>query len=382
LKINGNEKYWNPNDSLSNAMTQSYDDFINQTVYQEIKYQLDRQVSTEQVNEIKRDFLLNGKMIKLNRAFAEIKALEAKKLGFNKDLDLCDTNDLNNKRLQLDKQGISKYYSAFQRLLCANGFHSFFFDVAEFSENEVDYIIKNCLYDQRYSNIPKSEMDLYIVSSLVISMLIQEYRKVRELYLNKSKEDLFFSLKNQRDELGKREHSLEMKDKLLTEEISRLNDTNEKLINENEDLNLKNKRLVLELKERQNNDKELLSLREMLFKLDNAVVPDIDSLNIDEMIKGLSQEKLVFISGQISLVNKLKDLLPTARFLDIDKLGTNLSFLDNYSIVYVDVSHLSHSYYYKLTAQMNKNSARLIFITRKTNIYLLIKEMYESIYVK
>ena len=58
-------------------------------------------------------------------------------------------------------------------------------------------------------------------------------------------------------------------------------------------------------------------------------------------------------------------------------MGTDLSFLDNYSVVFVDVSHLSHSYYYKLTARMNKSSARLSFIIEKTNINIILKEMYE-----
>lgn len=260
-----------------------------------------------------------------------------------------------------------------------NGFHPFFFDVVEFTENEVDYIIKNCLFNQRSFNIPKNEMNLYIISSLFIAMLIQEYRKVRELYLDKSKEDLFLSLKNQRSELSKREQALEQKEKLLTEGISRLNEENEKLRKENSDLNLKIKRLSIELKTGQNNDKELQSLREMIFNLDHTEVPYIDALTLKEMANALTLKKIVFISGQISLVNKLKDLLPTARFLDIDKLGTDLSFLDNYSVVFVDVSHLSHSYYYKLTARMIKSSARLSFITGKTNVNIVINEMYEFI---
>ncbi|MBU3161629.1 hypothetical protein KPL37_18185 [Clostridium frigoris] len=379
LHTNGPEKDWDTNDPLNDVMTQSYLDFINQTIYQDIKYSISKSVTSEQVTKIRSTFLLNRKDIKLNRVFGEIRQNEASKLGFNKDLDASDYVAVNYRRKQLAKQGISKYISAYERLLCANQFHPFFLDVAEFSEVEIDYIVKNCIDNQSTSNIPDSEMNLYITSCLFFSILIKEYRKVRDLYLNKSKEDLFLSLKTQREEIGRREHSLEKKENLLTEEICRLKQVNGELRKVAKEHDIQLNRINNELKTAQSNDKELQSLREMLFKLDHTEEPHIHTLELEDMLNDLTQEKLVFISGQISLVAKLKELLPKARFLDIDKLSTDLSFLDNYSSVFVDVSHISHAYYYRLTTSMNKNSTKLCFITKKTNVNLIINEMYEFI---
>ena len=116
----------------------------------------------------------------------------------------------------------------------------------------------------------------------------------------------FIILKSQRTELGIREQALDKKEKLLTGDISRLNKENERLRKENSDLNLKIKRLNIDLKIGQNNDKELQSLREMIFKLDQTKIPYIDALTLEDMVGALTLKKIVFISGQISLVNKLK----------------------------------------------------------------------------
>ena len=111
----------------------------------------------------------------LNKALDSIRQAEALKLGLNEDLDFNDSLEVNLRRKQLGKQGLSKYYSAFQRFLFISDFHTFSLDTIDFTEAEIDYIIENCIANARYCNIPENEENLFIMSSLLIAMLIKIY---------------------------------------------------------------------------------------------------------------------------------------------------------------------------------------------------------------
>jgi hypothetical protein len=372
--------HWNNNDEINEITTESYLNFVHLSIRKDIDHYINRHISLDQVSKVKDKYFLNGKKIKLNRALGKIREYEAQKLGFGEDIDVSDVADVNYKRKQLATQGISKYYCAFERFLYANDFHPFFLDNLEFSDEEINYLIENCVGNQRYFKINDSEMDMYIISSLFLAMVIKEYRNTRDLYLDKSKEDLFLSLKKQKEDLGKQQQALEKQEKLLSDENFKLKQKNEQFKKEINELNLQIKKLNNTLKEKEDKEKELQSLREMLFKLEFSDDPFILNINIDNMIQALSKEKIVFVSGQVALLNKLKEVLPNIRCLDIDKLGADISFIDNYSSIFVDVNHLSHSFYYKLTARINKNKSKLCYITKKTNIELIINEMYEFLF--
>jgi hypothetical protein len=332
-------------------------------------------IDLEKLAEIKEHFYIEKHTPHLYLLLDNIMKQEADAMNMGEVID--DLTATKFRRRKLISRGLSKYKNLFEEFFMINGIHKFLGETVTISEKELNFILIYCQKKIKELQLSEEGKDLFVIACFFFTILIKEYGTTKAFYLDKSQEELHLSLQKQKEEIGKREKQLERKEINLTRENQNLKEKNASLRAQLSEMEHEIKKLQQSLNQKEDNSKELASLREMLFKLDKQDEPFMEDISFQEMIESLTSHKLVFLGGHVNLHQKLKELLPDVRFLEIDKVGIDLSFVDNYDAVIVDVNYLSHSFYYKLMSQMNKNKTRLCYLTRKQNVQLVIREMYE-----
>jgi hypothetical protein len=367
---------WDHSDPQNHYMTEALENFTKPATRELHIKHFNKNIDEDAVQELRQQLHLDKYPYQSNIyiLLENILRHEANELGLNEVFD--DIASTNVKKRKLFKRGLSKYKVLVEKFFMVNGIHKFVGESMTISQDEINFILSFCANQIKELKLEEDVRDLFLISCLFFTIVIKEYRHAKALYLDQSQEDLHLSLQKQREELGKRQKQLEKKEINLSNEIKKLKDKNTTQAEEIKKLEKEVQRLHLLLDKEEDNTKELKSLRELLFNLDKMEETFINTVSHKEMINEIQQYKIVFIGGHINLHKKLKEQLPTIRFLDIDKLGTNLSFVDNYDFVIVDVNYLSHAFYYKLMSQIAKNNTALHYLTRKQNIEMIIEEIY------
>ena len=280
------------------------------------------------------------------------------------------------RKRKLFSRGISQYKVLYEEFFMANGIHKFLAETITINEHELNFVLSFCQEKIKQLKMSEDVQNIFVISCLYFTILIKEYGDTKELYLDKSQVELHLTLKKQKEELQKREKQLERKEQNFTQNYQKLKDENAELCLKMKEMEQEIKRLHQIIDKSEDQSKELVGLREMLFKLDKVEEP-IQEVSLKEMAEKLLTYNLVFFGGHVNLHQKLKELLPNIRFLEVEKVGIDLSFVDRVDAVIIDVNYLSHSFYYKLMSQMKKNKTKLCYLTRKQNISFIIEEIYE-----
>lgn len=319
-----------------------------------------------ELEEMKKHFYIDKHYTYIYNFLDNIIRGEAESMNMDEVVDDIASTKVRKRRLF--NRGLSKYKMLFEEFFMANSIHKFLGETITISEEEINFVLGFCQNKIKELKLSEEVTDIFVISCLFFTILIKEYGTTKALYLDKSQEELHLSLQKQKEEIGKREKQLERKEINLTRNNQKLKKHNAALRLEVREMEREIKRLQELLKENEDHSKELVSLREMLFKLDRIEERVIGETSVQDMIQELSKHKLVFFGGHINLHQKLHELLPNIRFLEVEKVGIDLSFVDRVDAVIIDVNYLSHTFYYKLMSQMKKNKTKLYYLTRRQNV--------------
>lgn len=232
-------------------------------------------------------------------------------------------------------------------------------------------------------------LDSY-VALLLLYFFVQNEIEVKKVFFENNNETMFSHmsiLNGQIEQLQKEnEDLLEQVDK-MREEIEFLHKENEKYsvaakketkdnglpyIEEILQLQRQNTTLSRRLFEEKEKDKELNALREFAFAVQSKYVANEAEINLPEVTR---KKKILIIGGHINWRNNLKKKYPSISVMDGHLETADFSVLKNMDFVFLNVSNMSHSVYYKVINILRNSTTPFDYLGRTINQELYEKEM-------
>jgi hypothetical protein len=206
----------------------------------------------------------------------------------------------------------------------------------------------------------------FLVPKMDILFLLKAYRDGKKLYFKNNKETMFVDLQMINLQLTTLIDDYEKKKK----EIDNLNDIVSKKDKEIE-------KLRAELEESKANDNELIALRNLMFTQEHKENNEVSDVVNDVAKVQLESIKGCFIGGNESLQTKLKPILKSTVFLNMNNLNFDVNVLNvDYIFIYTDC--LNHAMYYKVIDYIRSKNIKLLYINNR-NIDIIKNEINKFI---
>lgn len=223
--------------------------------------------------------------------------------------------------------------------------------------------------NKEQGNILDEEVDIFIIVSLFIYVLVQNYSKAKDLYLNESIVEFHKKMIKSEKILNTKLSEIEKYKsniKNLNTQIKELKKDIEIL---EKDHSKKYKELENGLSKNEDLKKEVIALRELTY---------IENMSNEEdksnEVENIENYKIALFGGHQSLYNKLNEKIKDLKYISYDNSTVDMSFVNNMDCVIVATNYISHSLYYKLMSYMSSNKAKLVFINN-TNINSIINRV-------
>lgn len=209
------------------------------------------------------------------------------------------------------------------------------------------------------------ELKKFLYPAIQIRYLCREYKKAKE-----------FFFKNFNEELYEEISQVECENRETKKSNLLLQDENEKLKLEIEELKRENKRLKQELEEGENTKEELNKLREFIFNLE-----DLEDYKEDEEIDYNKLKKLnaVIIGGHQQWQSKMKEYLPTCKFISPEALNFDVSILSNVDKVFIYTNYLNHGMYYKVINEVRQKGLNIKYLKANTNEKIILNQIIKAV---
>ena len=117
-------------------------------------------------------------------------------------------------------------------------------------------------------------------------------------------------------------------------------------------------------------EQELLEVDE---QLETMQIP-VSDVPMEELIEKLNKPNILISPGHQNLVNKMKEILPNAKFYELDRSYQN-NFFNGVTHVFINKKYFNHGKYYKV--KMALPDAKIYRITR-TKLDLVLNEMVNA----
>lgn len=257
---------------------------------------------------------------------------------------------------QFDKKGLEQWAFLFDYENLSS--ISIFQDI-KFGDKDIDEILYLYIMTNKY-NINIQEALSFLISSIYVKYLIKAYKQVKQMYFANNKETMFVELEGIENELQDCKDELSVKDNKILELQNRI-----------EALERDNKRLWAEIVESEGNKQELNSLREFVFGLDNKQEYKVKELDFE----GLKDLKGLIIGGHENWQRKMKELLPSFKFIPPDALNFDVSILEGVEGIFIYTNYLNHGMYYKLINEVRKKDLPLYYLNYNVNENIVLQQI-------
>lgn len=317
-----------------------------------------------------------------------IDAEHAQKLGvtnlYGKEINTISDREVSAARKEIFKDGGTvSAIGALSGILKLYGFfEQQYTQVLSATETErfFSYIAK--VYDE--NNLKQSmTIEMFLVVASHSLQVLDELELSKVLY----REEMTSSIKKEV------QNAYEQRIDGLTGELERTvkenKKINEKYINVKERLSISESeitKLEKHIKELEKNafeyemlKKEVVSLREYVYENDKQQDAFAeDTLTMDAVIQNLEELKIVVVGGNIKWQQKMKDVLPNIKFIQIDKTGSFSSLSNEGTIVVINTLANKHANYEKMLRMVHPAN-KIMYINAHVNIDISIKTLHNMI---
>lgn len=183
------------------------------------------------------------------------------------------------------------------------------------------------------------------------------------------------------------EAELKLKQKKIEEQVRETNSNMSQIESRNKDLMAYIEKLENELKSKNDIEEEYESLKREVVVLRETVFNEpeentfiIESSTYQEYEKSiLLNSKVALFGGHSNFANRLKEDIPHLRHIEVTDKTLDLSFVHQMDIIIFFTSYNNHTLYNRFRKEWNKDSMKVIFISKKTNIPSLEKKIIDSL---
>lgn len=238
---------------------------------------------------------------------------------------------------------------------------------------------------------PRTKIDFnqFIFVYYYMRRLAVMYQDAKRRLLDTSEEEKFLlakekelEIQEKELEIQERESKIEQVEKDAKLRATQLNKKNEELQKELTALKRKERNWEKERQENAKNTKELTALRTLLYRLEKENQSDIvvPEDQLQHMMDTVNEKRIVFFGGHPNWVQRVKEYFPNARFIDVDDINRNITFIKGYDVVCINFEYFNHGFYAKLMNEVSKHSTEIMYVSGKvTNKERLVREIFEQL---
>lgn len=208
-----------------------------------------------------------------------------------------------------------------------------------------------------------------LVALFCTYMFTEEYKKVKEVILDSEStvEEQLVQLEKVTKEQKEMKAQLEKEYAAITKENEELHKKQQLLLEENRQLQNRLKRLEEQLEKAQQLPAETA---------EKPVVEEEEEITFEEKVAQLQSKKLVIVGGTNKWQSQLGNHLPNARFISMDDVNKDFSFIHHAEIVLIHTECNTHALFYKVQSVLKSSNIPSVFIENWTNLELAIGAIY------
>ena len=271
----------------------------------------------------------------------------------------------------------SKYIGIFSQMMKMTGLNEEALGDVILSKEDMDLILSHFLFSKDGNSATDNEKECIIVACMFLYGLSYLYSQLKKSYLEDSKQKEFEELQRIISEYEEKKKSIDTMISQYNAMIDANNNQIAMLSSQNAELVIQNKRLSNELKEHEDNTKELVALRNFMYNLEHEEYNDTE-ISIYEKIDYIKSKKIAIFGGHPNWHSKLKEVFSDIVVVAPERVNIDFSFVDNMDCAFIHSSYCNHSMYNKLMSRLRTNDCKIGY-TKGTNINISINEIYNCI---
>ncbi|MDP4156070.1 MAG: hypothetical protein Q8929_10585 [Bacillota bacterium] len=246
-----------------------------------------------------------------------------------------------------------------------------------FTKTDLDTVFLEILYVKKYNYISNADQDLFFIACLYLKCLSSLYRESKQLYLDSAKQDFYLEMKskeaqirNQEADLLRRQQAWEFAHKRQQKEM-------EGLTEELREAHSKIRQLEQQIENMEDYSEEVHALRNYAYREEGNDYHFDNAPTINTMAEYIQSKRIVIFGGSPNWRQKLKELLPSVEFVDVDDKNRDISKIQRVDAVFINTSVFAHAFYKKIMKELGKSKTPLYYLNGQNNTEKNILEIYE-----
>lgn len=248
-----------------------------------------------------------------------------------------------------------------------------------FTKKGLDSVFLEVLYAQKYKYITKDEQDLFFVVCLYLKCLSSLYQETKLLYLDQSKQDYYVKMKSKESQIYEKESELVRRQQVWRLTNKRQKKEIEGLTEELREAHAKIRQLEQQLENIEDNTHEVHALRNFVYQEEKDDRHFDKDPSLNTMTEFIQSKRIVIFGGSPNWRQKLKELLPTVEFIDVDEKNRDISKIQRVDAVFINTTVFAHSFYKKIIKKLSKTDTPLYYLNGQSNIEKTTLEIYKWI---
>ncbi|MEH7502513.1 hypothetical protein V7152_10895 [Neobacillus drentensis] len=244
-------------------------------------------------------------------------------------------------------------------------------------KTDLDMVFLELLYAKKYNYISKEEQDLFFIACLYLRCLSTLYRETKQLYLDQSKLDYYIEMKSKESQIHEQEVDLFRRKQEWQFNYKRQQKEIEGLTQELRDAQAKIRQLEHEIMNMDDYTNEVHALRNYVYCEDHADNNVNKVPSVKTMTEFILSKRIVIFGGYPNWRQKLKELLPTAEFVDVDEKNRDISKIQRADAVFINTTVFAHSFYKKIVKELSNRETPLFYLNGQSNIEKTTLEIYK-----
>jgi hypothetical protein len=248
-----------------------------------------------------------------------------------------------------------------------------------FSKRDLDMVFMELLHAKKHNHLTKEEQDLFIMSCFYMKCLSYLYRDTKKLYLDQSKQDYYLEMKAKETRILQQEKEQLRKEEEWNQTVEKHQKKIAGLTQELREANLKIRQLEQQIDQMEDSSKEVHALRSYVYHEEQVFDQVETAPSLQTMTNFIQSKRIIIFGGHPNWRQKLKDILPSVDFMDVDDLNRDITKIQRFESVFINTSIFAHTFYRKIMKEVAKSETSLFYLNGQSNVEKTITEIYHCL---
>ncbi|WP_040203568.1 hypothetical protein [Neobacillus jeddahensis] len=245
------------------------------------------------------------------------------------------------------------------------------------TKGDLDTVFLELLYAKKYNNVSHAEQDLFFIACLYIKCLSSLYRETKHLFLDQSKQDYYLEMKAKEEKLHEQEADLfrqsqewQLTNKQHQQQIDGLTE-------ELRAAEAKIRQLEQKIGNLEDYTEEVHALRSFVYSEEQGDQTGEQTPSLKSMTTFIQSKRIVIFGGAPHWRNKVKELLPSVEFIDVDEMNRDISKIQRVDAVFINTNVFAHAFYKKIMKELSQTATPMYYLSGHSNLEKTTFEIYK-----